>query len=345
MAPLTTLDGRPLPRVALSGPQKVAALLLAMGKPVAGQVMAKLTNDEIRLVTSHIAELRPVTGNQLDAIVEEFASQLAKGPQVVGDPALVAQMLQGILPQAQIDQIIADISGRANQNIWDRVSQIPDNNLASYIMKEHPQTAALILSKLKPAATAKILGQCPERFRNEITRRMLTSKPVVDKTMKIIERTLYDDLLMNFSRNMGTDSHARMANIINKMEREHMESVLGDLAATHPKSADILKGLLFTFDDLINLTERARTLLFDQIEPDKIVLALKGTDPEFRNVILSSMAARTRRMVESELTGGQPASQRDVSEARRAIAERALDMANRGEIELHSRDDDMGYIQ
>lgn len=124
-----------------------------------------------------------------------------------------------------------------------------------------------------------------------------------------------------------------------------MEDVLNSLSVTRPKSAEILKGLLFTFDDIVNLTPAARTLLFDQIPTDKIVLALKGTDPSFREVILSSLASRVRRMVEHELNGREPAAQRDVLEARRSITDLALELAGRGEIDLNPEGGDDAFIR
>lgn len=335
----TTLPHRPL-----KGPERAAALLLAMGKPLASRIMGRLEADEIRLATRAIAELKPIPAEQLEALIEDFAGEMVSGPHLVGDLSEVARMLEGVLPPEQVAEILADMEGRANQSIWDRVSQVSDNNLVSFVMREHPQTAAVILSRLKPAASAKVMQQLPERFRNEITRRMLTVKPIVDETMKVVERTIYEEFMMNFSRNMGTDTHARMADIINKMERDQMESVLSDLGQTHPKSAEVLKGLLFTFDDIVNLTPKARTQLFDQVEPSRIVIALKGTTPDFRDVILSSMASRTRRMVEQELNSGQPAAQRDVLEARRGITDLALEMAGRGEIELNSGDEEGDFL-
>jgi flagellar motor switch protein FliG len=124
-----------------------------------------------------------------------------------------------------------------------------------------------------------------------------------------------------------------------------MEEVLQSLTEVRPKSAEILKGLLFTFDDIVGLTPRARTALFDQIPNDRVVLALKGTDDAFRSVILSSLASRVRRMVEHELNSREPASQRDVLDARRAITDLALEMAGRGEIEINSESDDDTYIR
>jgi flagellar motor switch protein FliG len=135
-----------------------------------------------------------------------------------------------------------------------------------------------------------------------------------------------------------------MADIINKMERDHMEDVLASLAEARPKSAEILKGLLFTFDDIVKLTPRDRTTMFDQISPDLVVLALKGTTDEFRGIVLSALSSRVRRMVEHELNGKDPVPQRDVVEARRAITDLALDMAARGEIVINSENEDEATI-
>ena len=140
--------------------------------------------------------------------------------------------------------------------------------------------------------------------------------------------------MINFARNMASDTYPRMADIINKMERAQMEESLKSLTESRPKSAEILKSMLFTFDDIVKLTAKARMLIFDQVPTDRTVLALKGSEPAFRELILSSLAGRTRRLVEHELSSGIPVNQREVLDARRTITDLALDMAGRGEIEL-----------
>jgi flagellar motor switch protein FliG len=332
--------------VTLQGPDRVAALLMTMSKQHAARLMKHFEPEEIRLITRAVADMRPVPAGQVETLIEEFAIQFTAGAHLFGTASEVEKLLNGVLPPEQIAEIMSDIFGNStNRSIWDRISNVSENVLAGYVMKEHPQTAALILSKVKPSCAAKVMGHLPQALRNDLMRRMLTFKPIVDETMRIIERTIHEDFMMNFSRNMGADSHARMADIINKMERDHMEDVLQSLTEVRPKSAEILKGLLFTFDDVINLTPKARTAIFDQIPNDKIVLALKGTEVGFRNTILQALASRVRRMVEQELNGGEPASQRDVTEARRMITDLALEMAGRGEIELNSDAEEDTYFR
>ncbi|RTM13145.1 MAG: flagellar motor switch protein FliG, partial [Bradyrhizobiaceae bacterium] len=228
----------------------------------------------------------------------------------------------------------------SSRSVWDRVSSVSENSLATYLSKEHPQTAALILSKVKPSCAAKVMSQLPSSLRNELMRRVLSLKPIVDDAMKVLEKTLHEDLTLNFARNLGADTYARVADIINKMERGHIEDMLKSLSEKRPKSAEVLKELLFTFDDVTNLTPKARTMIFDQVPTDRIVIALKGTDKHFRELILSSVASRVRRVVEHELAIGEPSNQRDVLEARRVITDLALELAEKGEIELNPEQED-----
>lgn len=341
MAINAAVDAPPRPMKAV---EEVAAILISMSKASASRLLKYFDAAEIRLITRAAAQLGPVSRAQLEALMERFADALSDGASLVGTAHEVQKLLEGILPAEQIADIMTDVLSHTNLSIWDRLSNGSEIALASYLMREHPQTAALILSKVKPSCAAKVMAQLPADFSHSIMRRMLTFKPIVDDTMRIIEKTIHEDFMINVSRNAGADTHARMADIINKMERNRMEEVLENLSKSRPKSAEILKGLLFTFDDIVHLTPRARTTLFDQVTNERLILALKGTDKALRNVVLGALASRVRRLVEHELDGGEPASQKDVLDARRAITDQALEMAARGEIELNPTEGDSTYI-
>jgi flagellar motor switch protein FliG len=327
------------------GPNKVAAILLALGRPLAGTLLEYFDPAEVRLITRRAAELGQVTPQEIEMLIDEFTKSFAEGTSLYGTANEVAKLLGDVLPPDQVAEIMSDVLGNSNRSIWERISAGSETVLASYLMKEHPQTIALVLSKVKPSCAAKVMAQLPNDLRNQLMRRMLSFKPMVDETMRIIERTLHEDFMVNLGRNMQEDTHSRMADIINKMERDHMEDVLQNLSDTRPKSAEVLRSLLFTFEDIIKLPPRSRMMIFDQVPTEQVVLALKGTDREFRDAILSSLASRARRLVESELNSSEPSPQRDVADARRAIADLALEMAGRGEIELGNDQDDEAYVR
>lgn len=340
MAPMPALAPR-----SLTAPEKVATILMTMGQSAAGRVMKHMAPADLRTVTQVMAELKPVAVPQIESLVDEFVTEFGGGTSLVGDASQVHKLLSGFLPEDQIADIIAEMEGRAGQSIWDLLSNVPEATLTAYVKNEHPQTIALIASRLPPGKSAKLMSGLSTELRDAVTRRMLSCKPVAEEAVGIIESTLHEDFMLNVTRNKGGDAHARMAEIINKMEPDQMEALLAGLTETDPKSAEILRSLMFTFDDVVKLNQKSLQALFDAVENDKLTLALKGTTESFRDTVLSCLASRTRRMVEQELATGEPATQRQVNEARRTITDLALAMAQRGEIELARGDEDSALVQ
>jgi flagellar motor switch protein FliG len=320
----------------LFGAEKVAALLLSMDKPIAGRLLKRFDPLELRQVTRAASELGSVNPATIEKLVQDFTDSFSAGAELLGSANEAENLLTGALAPEEAAEILSDVLGNSNKAMWDRLSAAPESAVAGYLLKEHPQTFATVLSKLSSGAAAKIMAQTPRDLRNSLMRRMLSPRPVMDPMMKLLEQTLHEDLLLNVARNTGADTHSKIADIINKLEREQIEDVLQALAEDRPKDAETLRGLLFTFEDIAKLSQKARTTVFDKVPADRLVLALKGTDPTFRELILGSMGARARRMVESELNTGGPAQQKDVLKARRAIADTVLEMAERNEIEIDS---------
>jgi len=320
----------------LFGAEKVAALLLAMDKQVAGKLLKRFDPLELRQVTRAAAELGSVNPATIEHLIADFTEQFTAGAELLGSAGSAEGLLAGALPDDEAAEILSDVLGNSNKAMWDRLSAAPDGALAGYLQKEHPQTFAFVLSKLSSGTAAKVMAQTPRELRNSLMKRMLSPRPVMDPMMRLLEKTMQEDLLLNVARNTGGDTHSKIADIINKMERDQIDDVLNALAEDRPKDAETLRGLMFTFEDIAKLSHKARTAVFDKAPADRVVMALKGTDPSFREMILSSMGARARRMVESELNGGGPAQQRDVVKARRALADMVLEMAERNEIEIHS---------
>jgi flagellar motor switch protein FliG len=146
---------------------------------------------------------------------------------------------------------------------------------------------------------------------------------------------LHDELLHQGANAGGVNIHARIADIINRMSRDHMDEVFTALNDFRPKEAEKVKGLLFTFDDIINLRPEAVAKLFDQIPPEQVILALSGADKKLTELILSGLGMRNRRMIEQELTTGGTPPARDVHKARRNIADMALKLSEKGIIDIH----------
>jgi flagellar motor switch protein FliG len=328
MADNSAVDAIFMPRK-LSGREKVAALLLAMGKPLAERILKHFDEEEIGDLARSAAELGTVPRQAVDNLVDEFTAQISVGSDLRGSVGEVENLLAGVMSKEQLDEIMSDVRGDFTRSVWPKLSQMPETPVVQFLTREHPQVGAFILSKVAPPLAAAVLEALPSDLRNQMMRRMLTMKLVLDVPVKLLEATLGDELLRK------ADIHARIADIINRMKREHMDEVFEALNEFRPKEAEKVKALLFTFDDLVKLTTEAVMKVFEQVPPERIILALNGADPRLTELVLSALGARNRRMIEQELQGGGTAPPREVLKARRAVADLVLQMAERGQIDLH----------
>jgi flagellar motor switch protein FliG len=321
----------------LNGPEKVAALLLSVDKFVAQRVLKHFDQNELRQITKFAAGLGSVPASAIEPLIEDFMTQLESGGgELRGTAGEAEQLITGVVPPDQVAEIMSDVLGSPNGLVWDRVGSAPEGAFTEYVAKEHPQTAALMLSRVDPARAARTLGALPQAFRDEVVRRMLASRNVCDEALRLLESVLQVELLQNNELSASAAKNAKLASIINKMERDQAEGALKSLSERRPRDAEALKSMLFTFEDVPRLNVRARMILFDAVPSERVVLALRGADAEIRDFILSALSSRMRRMVESELATGVSPPRRDIMEARRFIADTVLKLAEQGKIDLSS---------
>ncbi|MBX9864320.1 MAG: flagellar motor switch protein FliG [Hyphomicrobium sp.] len=324
----------------LTGPKKVAALLLAMDKKVASRLLKHFDEDDIKLIAQTATDLGAVSKSVLDALIEEFAMSLRNGGDLIATANEVEQLLSGVVPAEQIAEIMSQVRSKSLQSIWIKLGEVPELSTAQYLSKEHPQVSALVLSRTPPAYAAAALKMLPTPLRNEIMRRMLAIKIVLERPIQLLEGAVKEELLYKSAKNTGPTIHARLADIINKMDRKQMDEILNDLDQHRPKEAEVVRGLLFTFDDLARLSQPALVTLFDGIPADRTITALSGAEPRMIDLILEATPARARRMIEQEMATGKKATAKEVQKARRAIADAAMEMLEKGIIEIASTEEE-----
>jgi flagellar motor switch protein FliG len=163
---------------------------------------------------------------------------------------------------------------------------------------------------------------------------MLVSKPVSEHVLHLVEEALQEDLFAAASAPSANEVSERVAGIVNQLERDHIAEIIDGIARSEPVLAEQLKNMIFSFEDLVGLSERARMIIFDQVQIDRLILALRGADQAVRDVVVPCLSARTRRMVEAELaTPGDP-PRKEVLAAQREIANLTLRLSGQGLIDL-----------
>ena len=327
---------------ALSGPQKAATIMLALGEAQASALFARMHEDEIRDVSAAMAQLGAVPAEVVEALCREFAEQLGQAGNLVGTFESTERLLMKTLPRDRVAQIMEEIRGPAGRTMWDKLGNVNEAVLANYLKNEYPQTVAVVLSKVKPDHAARVLALLPEGFAMEVVMRMLRMEAVRKEALDGVERTLRIDLMANLARTQRRDAHEAMAEIFNNLDRQAEQRILSALGERNRDSAERIRGLMFTFEDLQRLDGAGLQALLRAVEKDRLALALKGASEAMRDLFLRNMTERAARLLKDDIAGLGPVRLRDVDEAQATVVAQAKDLAAQGVIEMAGgRDEEM----
>ena len=318
-----------------SGPEKAAALLLMMGKPPAARILKQFDPPELRSVARAAAGLGAVPPSRSTGWSRNSwrASRPARTSSAT--PARREACSPTPLPPDEIANILDPGAGEAEpDDAWRSLAQAPESAIIALLIAERPATAAYILSKLDPAVAASVVAALPRDRRNAALCGMVAPLAAPPLAARLVEEAV----LAALKAASKAPAAARRA-LAHRDHHQRPRSGKGGRCQCAPSTSPAegrrgLRGMLFGFNDLPRLSERARALLFDRASIDIVVMALRGTDAEFRDVVLSSMPSRGRRLVEGELNSTAYAPPQEIAKARKAIAEIVLGMASRNEIEL-----------
>jgi flagellar motor switch protein FliG len=333
------LSGGALARAdTLAGPQRAAALLLAMDRPTAQALLRRFTPEEIREVTVAAARLGSLPHAALDELVERFQQEFVEASGLHGDEAQARELVSSAATPDLVASYLEQASETGPIDVWKGVAGLPEKFLAAFLADEHPLIVTYILSRLDSQLTSRLVAALPRAMRNMALVKLMAPPPIAAEALAALERSLRDVLLGGATGGSADEARARMADIINGLEPADADDVMKALEAARPQDARAVRSLLFSFLDLPRLSQRGRALLFDKLTTDLVVMALRGAEAEFREASLSAMAARSRRLVESELASPSNAKPADIAKARREVVKIVLSMAQKGELDLPSNE-------
>ncbi len=231
-----------------------------------------------------------------------------------------------------MSHIMEEIRGPAGRTMWDKLDNVNEAVLANYFKNEYPQTVAVVMSKIKPEHASKVLALLPENFAMEVIMRILRMEAVQKSVLDTVEMTLRSEFMSNLARTARRDSHEMMADIFNSLDRNTEERFMTGLEERNRESAEKIKSLMFTFDDLNRLDGAGIQVLLRQVEKDQLSLALKGSSDEVRDLFFSNMSERAGKMMKEDMEAMGAVRLADVDEAQAAIVNVAKNLADSGEI-------------
>src|SRR5215212_3415310 len=328
----------------LSGPKRAAILMLALGEQYGGKVWAQLDDDEVRELSIHMSTLGTVEADIVEDLLLEFVSRMSASGALMGNYDATERLLQQYLPPERVNGLMDEIRGPAGRNMWEKLANVQEEVLANYLKNEYPQTVAVVLSKLRPEHAARVLAILPEEFSLDVVNRMLKMEAVQKEVLDRVEQTLRTEFMSSLSQTRRRDAHEVMAEIFNNFDRQTETRFMTQLEDDNRESAERIKGLMFTFDDLVRLDAGSAQTLMRQVDKDKLGVALKGATEAVREFFLKNMSTRAAKMLVDDMQAMGPVRLRDVDEAQSLLVNLAKDLAAKGEIILSkSRDEELIY--
>src|SRR5881227_1638689 len=300
---------------ALSGPKRAAILMLALGEQYGGKVWSLLDDDEVRELSVHMSTLGTVEADVVEDLLLEFVSRMSASGALMGTFDATERLLQQYLPSERVSGIMDEIRGPAGRNMWEKLSNVQEEVLANYLKNEYPQTIAVVLSKLRPEHAARVLAILPEDFALEVVNRMLKMEAVQKEVIERVESTLRTEFMSNLSQTRRRDAHEQMAEIFNSFDRQTETRFMTALEEENRESAERIKNLMFTFDDLVKLDAGSAQTLMRNVDKDKLAIALKGATEPVRQFFLGNMSSRAAKMLNDDMGAMGPVRLRDVDDA------------------------------
>jgi flagellar motor switch protein FliG len=321
----------------LSGAERSAVLMLALGEEHGTQVWKMLDEDEIKEISQVMSNLGNISANLVEKLLVDFVSQMSATGSLLGSYESTERLIAKFMPGDKVSQIMEEIRGPAGRTMWDKLANVNESVLANYLKNEYPQTVAVVLSKIKPEHSARVLGALPEEFAMEVVQRMLRMDSVQKDILDKVEKTLRVEFMSNLARTAKRDAHEHIAEIFNNFDRQTESRFLTALEERNRDSAERIKALMFTFEDLGKLDPGSIQTLLRHVEKDKLALALKGATDTLRDVFFSNMSERAGKILREDMEAMGPVRLKDVDEAQMRMVNVAKDLANKGEIMIASK--------
>ena len=318
----------------MTGPEKAAAFMLAIGEEFGKNIWGQLNDEEVKELSSAMSNLGQVAAKTVEKIFIEFATEVSTVGSLNGSFDTTERLLTKLLPDDRVNQIMDEIRGPAGRTMWDKLGNVNEVVLAAYLKNEYPQTVAVVLQKIKPEHAARVLAVLPEDFSMEVVMRMLRMEAVQKDILDKVEQTLRVEFMNNLARTSRRDSHETIAEIFNYLDRNTETRFLGALEDRNRESAERIRALMFTFEDLAKLDPGGVQTLLRNVDKDKLALSLKGASDTLRDLFFSNMSERAAKILKEDMEAMGPVRLRDVDEAQMEMVNKAKDLAEAGEIML-----------
>jgi len=317
-----------------SGKEKAAMLLISLGPEKSAQIFKHLKEEEIEQLTLEIANIRTVTAEEKERVMEEFY-QICLAQQYIAEGGIsyAKEILEKAMGAQKAVEIINRLTVSLQVKPFEFVRKADPAQLLNSIQNEHPQTISLILSYLRPQQAAVVLSALPQDKQADVARRIAlmdrTSPEVIKEVERVLERKLASFVTEDYTVTGGVQA---IVDILNNVDRGTERNIMETLEIEDAELAEDIRKRMFVFEDILTMDNRSIQKFLRQVDNRDLAVALKGATEEVQNVIFSNMSKRLVEMIKEDIEFLGPVRLKDVEEAQQKIVNVIRKLEDAGEI-------------
>ena len=335
-APSDRLPGAPEP---VTGARKAAVLMAALGPERAANVLQRLREDEIEGLSMEMARLSQVGPETTDSVFHEMAAAGARGAGSEGGIDFAREVIERALGPERAGELLGRLAVPDDARPFELLRRVPPERIASLLRSESHQTIALVLANLPTNLAAGVLGRMPDTQQPDIALRIArmgeTNPSVIEQLEKAIRQRLNAGSDREYTAAGGTKA---LAGILNHADRSLERTVLDSLAGSDEGLAEEVRGMLFVFEDIVKLEERAIQQVLRDVDQKDLVLAMRGAPENVKEALLANMSERGAAMLKEEMEIQPPQRKRDVDDAQSRVVGVARKLEEAGTIVISTGD-------
>jgi len=327
--------------------QKVASLLVVLGPQAATEILKNMPDEDmIELITLEIANLNKVSPEILDSILEEFHSLFQASSYIAhGGMDYAKTLLQQAYGSDKAGSILDKLVTILNSTPFQFFNEADPEQLATSFQNENPQLIALVLAYLKPEKSAQVLNNLPFNVQAAVALKIAemdtTNPEIISEIEKVVESKFSSVVAQDFSKAGGVEA---LATILNRTDRSTEKKIIEVLEHHSNTLAEEVRELMFVFEDIVLLDSKSIQRVLREIDTKDLSLALKGSNDDVKNVILSNMSERAQTMLQDDMEYMGPVRAKDVQESQTKIVSVIRRLEEAGEIMIRRGGSEDEYI-
>ena len=330
----------------LTGPERAAVLLMNLGEEIAAKVLLNLDDREIQNIGNYISDLGDVDLDTMDSINKDFYNMVESGIGGLGKGGMdfLKSALMQALDPAKATEILNNITtpGEEMGGGLETVRLLDPKIISSFIVSEHPQTAAIILAHLDPPVASLTIRELPEENRMEIVHRLATLERVAPSVIRELDEALQAEF-----RTSGAVSGNKLggveiaAEVMGSLDRETETSILTAMDEVDLDLANEIRNLRFTFEDILKIDDAGIQMIMKEINQEDLVIGLKTATDELKEKLFSNMSERAGLMMKEDLESLGPKKISEVQKAQQKVIAVCKKLEEDGKIVIGGGADEM----